>query len=170
MICWAHPEFLTVTCLDWRPLLKEDKVKRIIINSLEFLVINQRAHVYSFVVMDTHFHLIWQIIGENRRGDVQRDFLKFTAQHILKELRNTKSAILDDLVVNSKDRKRQVWERDSLGIPLWSNKVFAQKLDYIHMNPVVAGICALPEDYTYSSAGFYFLNDNRWDFLTPANV
>jgi hypothetical protein len=34
------------------------------------------------------------------------------------------SFISNELIVNAKDRKHQVWERNSLGIPLWSPEVF----------------------------------------------
>jgi len=53
------------------------------------------------------------------------------------------------------DREYQLWERNPLSIELRKDKVYRQKLDYIHLNPVRAGICKLPEDYKYSSALFY---------------
>lgn len=78
--------------------------------------------IYAFVPiaigMSNHFHLIWQIMGEHKRDAVQRDFLKFTGQQVLKSFRNAGSAMLSELIVNAKDRKRQVWERNSLGVPL----------------------------------------------------
>ncbi|MEQ9412582.1 MAG: transposase, partial [Cyclobacteriaceae bacterium] len=147
-----HPEFLTVTCLEWRHVLKEDRFKNIIIESLTYLTRQKRISVYGFVIMSNHFHLIWQMIGDHKREDVQRDFLKYTGQQILKELRNSNSALLNELLVNAKDRKHQVWERNSIGVPLWSSHVFDQKLEYIHNNPVKAGLCEYPEDYHYSSS------------------
>ena len=104
-------------------------------------------------------------MGDNKRDAVQRDFLKYTGQQILKNLRNEQSALLNELLVNAKDRKHQVWERNSLGVPLWSQEVFLQKLEYIHNNPVRAGLCRYPEDYRYSSARFYEKNERDWDFL-----
>ncbi|MFD0999423.1 hypothetical protein ACFQ21_08900 [Ohtaekwangia kribbensis] len=101
----------------------------------------------------------------NTREAVQRDFLRYTSQQILKVLRNEQSPIQEDLVVNAKDRKRQVWERNSLSISLWSSKVLWQKIYYIHQNPVKARLCKYAEDYYYSSASFYYSGDRRWDFL-----
>jgi REP element-mobilizing transposase RayT len=152
--------------LDWKALLENEKHKDIIVSSLEFLNKQQRILVYAFVIMNNHFHMIWQMMGEHKREDVQRDFLKYTGQQILKNLRNEASAMLQDLVVNAKDRTRQVWERNSLGIPLWSERVFIEKLEYIHYNPVKAGLCKYPEEYKYSSAGFYEMNKKDWEFLT----
>jgi putative transposase len=164
-----HPEFVTVTCLDWKALLEDDKHKDVITDSLAFLANQHRILVYAFIIMSNHFHLIWQMVGDHKREDVQRDFLKYTGQQILKYLRNESSALLDELMVNAKDRKRQVWERNSLGISLWSTSVFQEKLEYIHYNPVKAGLCRYPEDYKYSSARFYERNTKDWEFLTHYN-
>jgi hypothetical protein len=38
---------------------------------------------------------------------------------------------------------------------LWSNKVIAEKINYIHNNPVAEGLIYRPEDYDYSSARDY---------------
>ena len=38
---------------------------------------------------------------------------------------------------------------------VYSDKFMWSKLDYIHMNPVRAGIVEKASHYTYSSAGFY---------------
>jgi len=41
-----------------------------------------------------------------------------------------------------------------------------QKLEYIHFNPVMAGLFSLPEEYKYSSARFYETAINDWKFIT----
>ncbi len=41
-----------------------------------------------------------------------------------------------------------------------------QKLEYIHSNPVQAGLCQLPEEYEYSSAWFYEKNELNLEFLS----
>ena len=165
MYAKEHAEFITVTCLEWKHILKEERFKNIIITSLSFLSKEKRINVYGFVIMSNHFHLIWQMIGDHKREEVQRDFLKYTGQQILKHLRNENSELQKELLVQAKDRKYQVWQRNSLGVPLWSSVVFNQKLEYIHYNPVKAGLCKYPEDYRYSSARFYERNENDWDFL-----
>jgi putative transposase len=132
---------------------------------LSFLSEKNRVTIYCFVIMSNHFHLIWQMLGNNKREDVQRDFLKYTAQKILKILIREKSPLLSKLLVSAQDRKYQVWERNSLSIPLWSGYVIWQKLTYIHFNPVRAGLCSYPEEYIYSSAGFYYQGEQRWRFL-----
>ena len=68
-----YPQFFTATILEWKPLLKQDKYKDIINNSLRFLVQQNRVIVYSFVIMPNHIHLIWQIqLGHEKRKCAKR--------------------------------------------------------------------------------------------------
>jgi hypothetical protein len=41
-----------------------------------------------------------------------------------------------------------------------------QQQKHIHYNPVRAGLCEMPEDYHYSSAGFYYDGSNNFGMLT----
>jgi len=99
-------------------------------------------------------------------ANVQRDFLKHTALTIKNDLQKYHPAILNNFVVNARDRKYQFWERNPLSIELRTEKVLIQKLNYIHANPVRAGICKFPEHYKYSSARFYETGIDDWGFLT----
>ena len=56
---------------------------------------------------------------------------------IIKDLRNNHQ-VLEIFKVKASDRKYQIWERNPLSVSLWSQPVFKQKVDYIHLNPVVA--------------------------------
>jgi putative transposase len=161
----AYPDYITVTCFRWISLLEDDYYKDIIIESLRHLTRQNRIHVYAFVIMRNHLHMIWQMLGDHQRKDVQRDFLKFTAQQILMHLRYRKNPLINDLLKNIADRKYQVWERNSLSVPLYTNSFFIQKFGYIHANPVRAGLVRHPADYRYSSAGFYDREVKEFDFL-----
>ena len=161
-----YPQFFTATNLEWKKLLKPGKYKDIIVNSLLFLTRDKRIVIYAFVIMDNHLHLIWQMQPDNEPGDVQRDFLKYTAQQIKKDLQKNHPAVLLHFKVGAKDREYQFWERNALSVELRTDKVFRQKLEYIHWNPVKAGLCKLPEDYLYSSALFYETGIDKWGFLT----
>ena len=49
----------------------------------------------------------------------------------------------------------QPQRHDNKPIELWSNKVILQKINYVHQNPVEAGLVFRAEDYRYSSAVDY---------------
>ena len=148
-------QFYTATILEWKPLLKENKYKQIITDCLRFLVAQERIKVFGFVLMPNHIHVIWKINDGLKRSDVQRDFMKYTAQQIKFDLTENQPELLRKFEVNAKDRKFQIWERNPLSINIYSRKILEQKLNYIHNNPVETGFVTDPIDYKYSSARNY---------------
>jgi putative transposase len=151
-------------------LLKPDKYKEIIVSSLQHLTINKKITLYAFVLMSNHIHLIWQALAGNTPEKVQAGFMKFTAQQIKFDLVAHHPLVLDKFRVNAKDRTCQFWKRNPLAIDLYSHVVFMQKLEYIHWNPVRAGICSLPEEYYFSSAKFYHTGIDDFGMLTHCQV
>ena len=57
---------------------------------------------------------------------------------------------------NSQNQSFQLWQQDNHPIELFDYRIMHQKLDYVHNNPVEAGIVEKPEDYLYSSARNYY--------------
>jgi REP element-mobilizing transposase RayT len=161
-----HPHFFTATINKWQFVLESNEIKNIIINSLQFMVKDKRVKVFAFVIMNNHMHILWQINPPHILQNVQRDFLKFTGQKIKFYLVDNNMPIINELIVNHHDRLYKIWQSNSFSIELWSQSVFLQKMEYIHYNPVRAGLCSIPEDYKYSSASYYELNYSEWDFIT----
>lgn len=160
------PYFFTATILEWKSLLSKEKYKEVVVSSLRFLVEARRIRVYAFVIMSNHIHIIWQMYPGINSSDVQRDFLKYTAQIIKADLRKHHPVVLELFKVRSRDRKYQFWERNALSVELWTHAVFIQKMNYIHRNPVKAKLVATPSAYKYSSALFYQTGKDNWGFLT----
>ncbi|MGZ6251429.1 MAG: REP-associated tyrosine transposase, partial [Candidatus Chromulinivorax sp.] len=57
---------------------------------------------------------------------------------------------------NSNNINFQLWQQHNNPVELSSKQIAWQKLEYIHQNPVKAGIVEKPEDYLYSSARNYY--------------
>jgi hypothetical protein len=55
----------------------------------------------------------------------------------------------------NKDGNFQVWTHENHAIEVYGNSFLQSKVEYIHNNPVRAGIVRKAEDYKYSSAGNY---------------
>ncbi|MFN0048637.1 MAG: hypothetical protein ACKVOU_05910 [Cytophagales bacterium] len=63
------------------------------------------------------------------QAENQLSFMKFTAQMILKELRNNHVAVLAHFEVNLKDRMYQIWERNPMILEITTPNVSNQKLN-----------------------------------------
>jgi len=156
-----------MTCLQWKPLLAPDDRKDIIVKSLEFLVNDQRVWVYGFVIMPNHMHLLWCRRDEWAHKSVTQMLLKYTAQQIKFGMINTgRQRELELYRSTQHDRQYHFWERRSYSSHMFNRRVAYQKLDYMHYNPVKAGLCSDMVDYRYSSARYYELNEDQWPFLT----
>jgi putative transposase len=149
-------EFFTATCLNWQHLLQEEKHKKIILDSLTFLVDEQRIWLYGYVIMPNHIHILWRKQDNWIEKNVQQQFLKFTAQQIKFNLLDTDPSKLVNFKSTQMDRKFHFWERRPYKARSYTRDILEQKLDYMHFNPVKAGLCILPEDYLFSSAQFYY--------------
>ena len=160
-------EFFTATCLNWQPLLQFDERKQIIMDSLRFLVEDDRIWLYGFVIMPNHLHILWCKQDKWVVKNIQQMFLKYTAQQLKFLLIDTgRIEELDKYKSSQSDRIYHFWERRPYKATMYNREVASQKIDYIHDNPVKAGLCKLPEDYKYSSAKFYEMNVDSWGFIT----
>lgn len=154
---FSNTYFFTATNLNWINILETNEAKDIILQSLQYLVAKKRIILFGYTIMPNHLHLIWNICEGNKLQDVQRDFLKFTAQQIKFYLQENNQEILNKLLVNAKDRKYQIWERNPKNIEIENELIFAQKLEYMHNNPLQEKwkLCKSPIEYKFSSAKFY---------------
>lgn len=160
-------EFYTATCLNWQPLLQEDSSKIIIMDSLKFLVEDKRIWLYAFVIMPNHIHLLWNKQEAYIEKNVQRRFMTYTAQQLKFKLLDSNSPQLNNYKSTQHDREYHFWERRPFRARMYNRGVAEQKLNYIHQNPVKAGLCKYAEEYEFSSAKYYILNEEkRWNFLT----
>lgn len=111
--------------------------------------------------MSNHVHLIFRSIKGQRPELLLGDFKRFTSKAIVEAIKNNPNENRRELLLelfkkagekSSNVKNFQFWRHDNHPIELWSNKVIDQKINYIHNNPVKAGIIIRPEDYEYSSA------------------
>ena len=157
--------FWTATIHKWRHLLVSSSNKQLIVEYLKKLADEGMITVYAFVIMPNHIHLIWQQNKLNGKESPKTSLLKYTGHELLKLLKaEGKSGLYE---VNAANKKHEIWQRDSLGIEIYTGKVARQKLEYIHNNPV-NGKWQLAKDYFsyyYSSARFYETGIDEFGFL-----
>jgi putative transposase len=146
----GHAHFMTFSCYQRRRLLDTDQAKRIVIGVLGSELTSQKGNCIGFVIMPNHVHaLVW--FSERRLASSflkqwkQRSsiLLKTYLRQYLKAY-STKFAMTDP-----------VWQPRSYDFNLFTEKKVLQKLEYIHNNPVKAGLVADPCDWPFSSARFY---------------
>jgi putative transposase len=157
--------FLTFTVVGWADVFTRPQCRQIILDSFAYCKKHKGLILYGYVIMSNHIHLIAQTKPESKgMSAFIRDFKKHTANELIDWFQKSKKESRRKWMIplfnaygveNSNNKYFQVWKNDSMPKLVLTSKVAKQKLDYIHMNPVKAGIVDSPEEYLYSSARNY---------------
>lgn len=157
--------FVTFAVVEWIDVFTRQFYKDILLDSFRHCIKEKGLAVHGYVIMSNHVHLIISSKGEQNLSAIMRDMKKFSSVKIIQEIiENPQESrkrwmlrlLADAGEANSNNINYQFWQQDNHPIELHPNSnLFAQKLDYIHQNPVKAGWVNEPGDYIYSSASNY---------------
>jgi REP element-mobilizing transposase RayT len=103
--------------------------------------------------MPDHVHLVTD--GSRKISEVLRYLNGITARRVIDYLKeNGFTGSLAKLRQADKSRgyKYSLWEHHQNAMPLTGETTFMQRVNYIHQNPVRAGLVERAEDYLFSSA------------------
>ena len=161
--------FFTSTILYWQNLLTYNETKQIFINSLQFLVKNNKIKLYGYVIMPNHIHLLIEVLNpQTKTENVQHSLLSYTAHQFKKFLKENNEKELLKFEVNDTDRTYQFWERNPLSVEIYSKEIAEQKLRYIHNNPRQEkwNLASSYGEYEFSSEEFYNNGTDKHKMLT----
>ena len=153
--------FVSFAVVFWLDVFTRNEYKNIVLESLEFCQQKKGLEIIAWCIMSNHVHLIFRSVKGQHPAFLLGDFKRFTSKSIVKAIQeNPKESRKEFLLEKFKQAAKnssnvtnyQFWRHDNKPIELWSNKVIKEKINYIHNNPVVAGLVYKPYDYVYSSA------------------
>lgn len=155
--------FLTFSTVNWIDVFSGKKYRDIVIESLQYCQSEKGLELYGFVIMSNHIHMLAKAKEGCKLSAIIRDMKKHTSKQILNMIKESNesrkewllSVMLEAGKKNSKKQNYQLWRNDNHPIELFKPETTRQKLNYIHNNPVEAGIVEKPEEYVYSSAKNY---------------
>jgi REP element-mobilizing transposase RayT len=161
--------FVTWTVIDWLPLFAEPVYRQIILDSLNYLRTHKHTQLNAFVIMSSHVHtVLWPDDGI-KLPDVTRDFKRFTSRKISREAKRRGSNQFIKAFASARLANRaqavsqyQVWQEGSHPEAIFAEKFAQQKIDYIHLNPVRAGMVKTADQWPFSSARAYLLGEQTY--------
>jgi len=169
--------FLTFTVVGWVDIFTRKACKDLFIDSLKYCQKNKGLIVHAYVIMSNHVHLVLRAEDESAGlSAIIRDLKKFTSKELLKWLLNNPVESRKDWMevvfrhhakYNKRNKTYQLWKQENRPKIMLHPKFIGQKLEYIHNNPLKAGIVDQPEDYIYSSARNYM---DRDDYVLEVSV
>lgn len=99
-----------------------------------------RHRTYAWVVMPNHLHALIQTLPGCSLASVVGSWKTFTANSIGR------------LVCSANEPRPKVWHPEFWDRFIRDEKHFSNAVEYIHYNPVKAGLAEKPEDWRWSSA------------------
>jgi len=143
--------FVTFSTHQRRRFLEPDRSREIVLETLQGLLVSHgTTGCTGFVVMPNHVHAI--LFGGP----------DFQISKFIQVWKKTSSYRIKQFYREHMDHYRALCPEDS---PVWqasfydsnlaSDEKINEALDYMHENPVAAGLCSCPVEWLWSSARFY---------------
>ncbi|MCH8275329.1 MAG: transposase [Armatimonadetes bacterium] len=158
--------FITTTILDFVPVFSRPHLADLMTGGLLDDHRHYAATLYAFVVMPHHIHFLVRL-PERRDASWFLNRVKSNAAKRL--LPHTDAELRRSLAVQQGLNQRMFWRPSFRSFPVKTLEQFVQKVEYIHANPVRAGLCEGPAAYRWSSAWMYEAGIGSWENGLPTD-
>lgn len=135
--------FLTTVTKDRIEKFRDPKNCKILLVTIEYFKLILDYRLYGFCIMPEHLHLIIHPFG------------KYDFSYIMKMLKGGFARKINK--INGGEGK--IWQKGFYDECILDTLTLIKKLEYIHNNPMKAGLVNSPEEYPYSSYNHYIKTD-----------
>ncbi len=178
---FGHAHFVTTNTHHRRHIFRNEKCCEILISEINFYRNKLRFKLIGYCIMLDHLHMIiWWDPGTVPHlvvSAIMHRIKNHSARSIIDSVYHTggqgpltlpprvrlgqgTQATRAEYPHKRMSRQQyQVWQPSFYDFNIYSEDMLHQKLDYIHLNPVRAGLVRDPVDWKYSSARNYYLGD-----------
>ena len=149
----GYLHFITTSCYQRRALLGKKQNRDLFLQVLERVRRRYHFAVVGYVVMPEHVHLLLSE-PERRNPSVVMQALKQSfARHLLHKVRSRdrRQGELWDAALE----EGHIWQRRFYDFVVFTEHKRAEKLNYMHQNPVKRGLVLEPEQWPWSSFRHY---------------
>lgn len=152
--------FLTLTVVDWVDVFTRPIYRQMFADSLSYCATFKGLEIYAWVLMSNHAHLVAAARDGFNLSDIMRDMKKYISKKIVAELLLANESRREWMLYrfgysgkfDPKIKDYRFWQEGNYPKECTSYKMLQQKIDYVHENPVRAGIVSAAHHYLYSSA------------------
>ena len=145
--------YITVVTKDRLPVFKTERMKEILCNAIDEARTSAGILLFAYVVMMDHLHLLTS--RHSTTYEVLRRIKGVTARRVIDYLKeNSYWGSLAKLqhAVRERNFRYSLWQVEKNVLPVFSEGMFMEKVNYIHQNPVRAGLAQRAVEYRWSSA------------------
>jgi len=144
---------VTAVSKDRLAVFRAEPIKEIFCKALDAARQSAGFAIFAYVIMPDHLHIITD--GARKSSDTLRFIKGVTSRRILQFIKDHHyQSSLEKLrrQNNARGHEYSVWDHHSNVVLLTTEGAFMQRVNYIHQNPVRAGLAERAVDYRWSSA------------------
>jgi REP element-mobilizing transposase RayT len=145
--------FVTTVARNRLPVFRTDALKSVACCALDEARRSGGFALFAYVIMPEHLHVLAD--GTLKASETLRYLNGILSHRVIEFLKDGGfTASLQKLRVAEKSRGHEysLVDHHSNGLPVFTERFFMQKVNYIHLNPVREGFVERAEDYRWSSA------------------
>ncbi len=145
--------YITVVTKNRLPVFKTDQTKAVLCRALNEARTSAGFLLFAYVIMIDHMHVLTS--RPTTTSNVLRVLKGLTARRVIDYLKE--SYYLDSLAKlehqeQDRNHRYSLWQKEKNVLPIFSEGMFMEKLNYIHQNPVRGRLVDRATDYRWSSA------------------
>jgi putative transposase len=157
--------FITTTVVHHIKVFIKKEYCEILLRNINYYQQKYRFEILGYVIMPSHFHWIVEVNPlYGNISDIMRDIKKYSAWDLMEAIERYGEINLLKLFTESahnlKLQRRKFWMSRFDDEVIQNEAMLLTKLEYIHNNPVKAGLVENPQDYPFSSARNYCMDDH----------
>ncbi len=150
-----------VTAIAWnrQRLLARPDVARVILEEVEFYRSKYKYCFCGFVIMPDHWHFVF-ITDEEKISPVLRDMKSMIARLVVDKWKKTPDGtrLLEKICLPVGEKRQHtysLWQEGNWKTLIEQPSQIERRLDYMHANPIRAGLVERAEDWKLSSYRWY---------------
>lgn len=145
--------YITLVTKERLPVFQTNQMKETLSRAVDEARNSAGFLLFAYVIMMDHMHLLTS--RPSTTAEVLRVLKGLTARRVIDYLKaNNYLSSLAKLEHQERDRnyRHSLWQTEKNVLPIFSEAMFMEKLNYIHQNPVRGGLVERATDYRWSSA------------------
>lgn len=135
------------------PIFRTNALMQIVCEAFDEVRKNHGIKILAYVVMPDHVHFL--VHTEKEMSEALRLLNGVVARRVIQYLKDNgyeRSLLKLRGELRERNHRHSVWQHHPDSLEIFGEETFRQKVEYIHLNPVRAGMAADIFDYRFSSA------------------
>jgi len=148
--------FITTVARNRLPVFRTEALKAVVCRALDEARTSAGFALLAYVVMPEHLHILAD--GTRKASETLRYVNGIVSHRVIGYLKEgSYTPSLEKLRIAPKGRSQEysLVDHHSNALPVFNEGLFMQKVNYIHLNPVRAGLVERAQDYRWSSARWW---------------